>query len=200
MNQATTRAQPAPLDIIGTQVRADAYGRYSLNDLHRAAIASGKVNGTTKTPSAFLRSAPARELVAELRREVDMQKLQNDPIRTERGGRIAGHAGGGGTFVCRELVYAYAMFCSPTFHLRVIRAFDGLLLQAQHEAAIQHQQLAQLALALQGGKSEASLCGKVLGKWGKRRRTLVERIEALERVLQLTLDGIEPAAASTRLQ
>jgi KilA-N domain len=173
MNPAITRAQPAPLDIIGTQVRADACGRYSLNDLHREAIASGKVNGTTKTPSAFLRSAPARELVAELRREVDMQKLQNGPIRTERGGRIAGHAGGGGTFVCRELVYAYA---------------------------IQHQQLAQLALALQGGKSEASLCGKVLGKWGKRRRTLVERIEALERVLQLTLDGIEPATASMRLQ
>ena len=28
--------------IDGIEVRRDAYGRYSLNDLHRAAVASGK--------------------------------------------------------------------------------------------------------------------------------------------------------------
>jgi hypothetical protein len=65
-----------------------------------SAIASGKVNGKTKTPSAFLRSTTARELVAELRSEVDVQNLQNDPIKAERGGRVAGQAGGGGTQTC----------------------------------------------------------------------------------------------------
>ncbi len=81
--------------IDGIEVRRDAYGRYSLNDLHRAAVASG-ANARTKEPGKFLSSQQTVELVHEL---TNTQNLGVDPVSVIHGGNERG------TYVCKELVY-----------------------------------------------------------------------------------------------
>lgn len=57
------------------------------------------------------------------------------PTVSQRGGSTPG------TYVCKELVYAYAMWVSPKFHLHVIRTYD----QVAQELAIRAR--AELELA-----------------------------------------------------
>jgi phage antirepressor YoqD-like protein len=97
------------LNVANTAVRRDADGRFSLNDLHEAA-GGLKKHG----PSYWLATQSAGELAAELR-------STGIPVVTLEGR-------GGGTFVARELVYSYAMWISPAFHLKVIRAYDQLVM------------------------------------------------------------------------
>jgi hypothetical protein len=89
-------------------------GLYSLNDLHKVSGASKK-----HQPANFLRLETTQELIAEIENSSDLRSLA---VNTNQGRS-------GGTWVCKELVYAYAMWISPKFNLQVIRAFD----QAQHQ-------------------------------------------------------------------
>jgi hypothetical protein len=84
---------------------------YSLNDLHRAA------GGLEKhKPANWLRNQQTADLIAEL------EKAQIRAIQKKQ--KL-------GTFVCKELVVHYGMWISPTFSLKVIRAF----LDTQEEAS-----------------------------------------------------------------
>ncbi len=67
--------------IDGIEVRRDAYERYSLNDLHRAAVASG-ANARTKEPGKFLSSQQTIDLVHEL---INTQNLGVDPVSVIHG-------------------------------------------------------------------------------------------------------------------
>lgn len=49
--------------------------------------------------------------------------LETAPLQSVRGGKTPG------TYVVKELVYAYAMWISASFQLKVIRAFDKLQTQ-----------------------------------------------------------------------
>ncbi|WP_353614797.1 KilA-N domain-containing protein [Mangrovibacter phragmitis] len=102
--------------IDGVSVRRDLDGRYCLNDLHRAAVATG-ANERTKEPAKFLSSTQTLELIEELS---VTQNLGIAPVDTIRGGNNQG------TYVCKELVYAYAMWISASFNLKVIRTFDEI--------------------------------------------------------------------------
>lgn len=91
-------------------IKQDAEGRYCLNDLHKAAGGEAK-----HKPAEWLRYSTAKDLIDEL-------KVGNPtlfPLTTVMGRN-------GGTFVVKELVYAYAMWISPKFNLEVIRSYDRL--------------------------------------------------------------------------
>jgi len=127
-NEAPVQSAGLPsLVVANTAIRQDREGRYCLNDLHKAAVASG-ANQRTKEPGKFLASPQTIELVKELETIqipggslTDTQNLGIGPVNTIKGGLQQG------TYVCKELVYAYAMWISAKFHLTVIRAFDALV-------------------------------------------------------------------------
>ncbi|PWN56178.1 KilA-N domain-containing protein [Abyssibacter profundi] len=95
-------------------------GRFSLNDLHRASGGAER-----NTPNRWIRNRETQDLIKEVEQTPD---LASAPIATKRGGH------GAGTYACKELVYAYAMWISPKFHLHVIRAFDALQQHAPQAA------------------------------------------------------------------
>lgn len=103
------------LTIAQTQI-SQHNGLFSLNDLHKSSGGADK-----HKPSNFMRNTQTKELIAEIEQVSDLS-LDKKPVAYEtiHGGK------NNGTFVCKELVYAYAMWISAKFHLAVIRAFDAL--------------------------------------------------------------------------
>jgi len=96
------------LTILTTEIR-QLDGLYSLNDLHKAAGGEAK-----HEPNQFMRNANTQELIGEISKSADSRNYE--PIKVTRGKL-------GGTYVCRELVIAYAAWISAAFHLKVIQVF-----------------------------------------------------------------------------
>lgn len=110
-------------------------GLYSLNDMHKA---SGKAD--KHRPTFFLRNQETKDLITELTEETaDVRKCtsgNSQVIRVVKGGNDRSLQG---TYVCKELVYRYAMWISAKFALVVIRTFDALVTRTdakQREALV----------------------------------------------------------------
>ncbi|WP_228200613.1 KilA-N domain-containing protein [Acinetobacter lactucae] len=114
-----------PLVIGDFTIRQDEDGRYCLNDLHKA-------SGDDKKhfPAYFLRNQQTKDLIAEIElsnvNSSDSERYENLHIAVKV---IKGGSDKQGTYVVKELVYAYAMWISPKFHLMVIRAYDSLVME-----------------------------------------------------------------------
>ena len=110
-------------------------GLYSLNDMHKA---SGKAD--KHRPTFFLRNQETKDLITELTEETaDVRKCTSgnaQVIRVVKGGNDRSLQG---TYVCKELVYRYAMWISAKFALVVIRTFNALVTRTdakQREALV----------------------------------------------------------------
>lgn len=111
-------------------------GLYCLNDLHKASGGEKRYE-----PYQWLRLVQTSELIRELEFEqcepqicgsMKNQSLSEPQIWGSMKNQsliktIKGFGKNQGTFACRELVYSYAMWISPKFHLQVVRAFDALV-------------------------------------------------------------------------
>ena len=105
------------LIVAGATVRVNQNDLYSLNDLHKAAGALDK-----DKPSHWLTNIQTKDLITELElRNSKCRDSANKKVMDSRAGRY------GGTYACKQLVYAYAMWISPKFHIHVIEAYDDLV-------------------------------------------------------------------------
>jgi hypothetical protein len=139
-----------PLVINSTEITKDEHGRFSLNDLHRAAGGLNK-----HKPSLFYRSGSFNEFVEILK----AQKRAIEPI-VKKKGRY-----NGGTWVCKELVYKYAMWVNVEFELNVIQTFDSIINNVNPPSSM--AALNELTKKIESDKQVASFCGKELAKYKK---------------------------------
>jgi hypothetical protein len=126
------------LVIAGIEVSKTESGLYRINDFHKAAGGAKK-----HQPSNFFALVNTKELIDEINKDEITGVKQNQALIVVNGTPDFG----GGTFICKELVYAYAMWISSKFMLHVIRTFDDVVLaqkQANDIAVMEYQK--QLAL------------------------------------------------------
>jgi phage antirepressor YoqD-like protein len=99
------------LTILNYPVRQDSVGRFCLNDLHRA---SGGEN--RHRPQFWLANQQTLDLIKVLDMEDSIAGIPAIEVKQQLG-----------TFVCEDLVYAYAMWLDASFYLKVVRAYRGLV-------------------------------------------------------------------------
>ena len=116
MNASTnlTTFPSAQISIDGAAIQRHQYGRFCLNDLHQASGSERK-----NQPQYFLENKQTQDLIQAL---IDTG-IPVSPVEVIRGGLNQG------TYAVKQIVYAYAMWISPSFNLKVINTFDSLITQ-----------------------------------------------------------------------
>ena len=95
----------AHLSVGGVTIKQDADGRFCLNDLHKAAGGENPMH----QPAHFLALDSTKGLVGALLNSRNSESI--NPVKTKTGRN-------GGTFVGKEIVYAYANWISAPFYLQ----------------------------------------------------------------------------------
>lgn len=108
-----------------TVIRQDKEGRYCLNDLHKAAIASG-LDVERKNPSDFFRTEMAKNFIGSLEKMKDTDTGNPvTPYTSVKGGK------GQGTYAVRLLAQRYCGWLSSDFEVVVYGTFDKFIQSEQ---------------------------------------------------------------------
>jgi hypothetical protein len=97
------------------EIAQDEHGRYSLNDMHRAAMAAGSATESQR-PGEFLRSAGVQAFLSVL----DTDAGIHASVSSIKGGPNQG------TYGARLVVLRYAAWIAPTFEVQVYQCFDDM--------------------------------------------------------------------------
>ena len=96
-------------------IRINHDGMYSLNDLHKVAIAAGKATDS-HAPSQFLRNDSVKLFISAL--ESDVQNCTS--VKTSKGGK------GQGTYAVELVAMKYAGWIDPSYEVQVYQAVQAL--------------------------------------------------------------------------
>ena len=115
------------LIVTDTVIRRDDAGRFCLNDLHKAAGGEDRLK-----PSNWLRLDSTKSLVEEIGFNCSESRFncsdlssKNSDDNTDPSAVILQSEGRyGGSYAVKLLAYAYAMWVSPAFQIKVIQAYE----------------------------------------------------------------------------
>ena len=153
-------------------------GLYCLNDLHKASGGEEK-----HAPFRFMRNDETRSLAKQIERTPNMVDGSiTKAYKVVRGGNSKNRQG---TYVCKELVYRYAMWINPRFYLMVIRTFDKVANQQQELS----KRLDMLCRNLNTVTTNLSQAGRFLNIGGKQTKPqLLQSIDSTLKQMQPSLN------------
>lgn len=151
----------------GVSVRVDSDGRYSLNDLHAAAVLKGEATESQR-PGNFIKSAQIKRFAAELSGATNVAS-----VKAVKGGLQSGVWG------LELIAIRYAAWLSPKFEIRVYNTFREAVING-----IGHMsQLNRLDLLIATETEQVSGCARTMNKWGRGgRKALLDN--ARERIIE----------------
>ncbi|PRW42437.1 kilA-N domain protein [Enterobacter roggenkampii] len=170
------------VSVNGVSVRVDDEGRYSLNDLHAAAVANGEATESQK-PSKFLRSAQVKRFIKALKTKAQKCPLeQNQPLKVINGGDEPGAWG------VELLAIRYAAWIKPEFEIEVYEVFRTVVRLGINAMS----RLNKIDHIINTESKEISKCASRMARWGVggRKQLLHAARDRVADEVQMYLPGI----------
>ncbi|MGP3038395.1 KilA-N domain-containing protein [Serratia nevei] len=163
------------VSVNGVSVRVDEEGRYSLNDLHAAAVAEGKATESQR-PGEFLKTKQVQRFVQALS---DAKKIAS--VLTIKGGSQQGSWG------LELIAIRYAAWLNPLFEIKVYETFQ-MLVRHGFDAM---SRLNKIDHIINTETKAISQCASQMAKWGVggRKRLLHTARERVADEVQMYLPG-----------
>ena len=144
------------VSVNGVSVRVDGEGRYSLNDLHAAAVANGEATESQR-PSNFLRNAQIKRFIKALEAKAQKCALEQiQPLNVINGGDCPGVWG------VELLAIRYAAWIKPEFEIEVYEVFRTVIRLGINAMS----RLNKIDHIINTETKQISQCASQMARWG----------------------------------